>query len=79
MSTSSKPCCGNCVHFIEQRDLAAAQKLTQVVGSCRRYPPQVLVLPTPQGITMNSTFPHVQGDNICGEFQHSVSFNPLKS
>jgi hypothetical protein len=36
---------------------------------CRKNPPQLLLVPTPQGVMLNSYFPPVDPDSGCGQWQ----------
>jgi hypothetical protein len=38
---------------------------------CTRYPPQVIVVPTPQGMALNSAYPTCNPDVPCGEYLRS--------
>lgn len=38
---------------------------------CVRYPPQVFVVPSPQGLVINSAYPSCNPDVPCGEYDRS--------
>ena len=53
--------CQNCNHFLKHNDEQ---------GLCRRYPPTILV--TPEG-GLNSFFPPMLNDGLCGEHQEKTN------
>jgi len=63
----TKPACFTCKHFIQQLpDKNTGQ------GSCRRYPPSLLVLETPQGPQPATIFPAVKISEWCGEYRVKI-------
>ncbi len=61
------PRCLTCKYFIQQ---IADQNSGQ--GSCRRYPPALLMLNTPQGPAPATIFPAVKISEWCGEHRTKV-------
>ncbi len=56
------PRCDNCRHsFIVRQGMAHGLQ-------CRRNPPSVIAIQTPQGINLQSVQPMVGADEACGEF-----------
>lgn len=54
--------CRNCKHVFAE----GAKKF------CRRYPPTVQLVPSPQGVQVVSSFPPVQDQMSCGEYERSI-------
>lgn len=61
------PCCGNCQH---SKMIMGPDK--QMYLACRRYPPQLMLLPNPQGFHIQPFFPTVHKDDVCGEFSPTI-------
>ena len=63
--------CDKCVYYV----LPSSEPM----GECRRYPPQIITLKGQgEGLADMSrvlTFPEVQGDSWCGEFQPASPSN----
>lgn len=54
--------CGTCVYLFTPE----VRRLQDT--ACRRYPPEILPLPTPQGLTVNAVYPPVRSTSTaCGE------------
>lgn len=67
------PRCGNCVYWMESEHQPEAVPEGDLVGCCRRHPPQVVFSPTPEpgapeGI-LKSLFPPMMGKGWCGDWE----------
>lgn len=62
--------CSTCRYFLKgsvagaRIDLRAGPQ-----GICRRNPPAVNMIPTPQGMAVNAMFPPVKEDMWCGNYE----------
>lgn len=54
--------CQECNHSAMRSQISGPQFV------CVRYPPVMLVLPSPNGIQLASVFPVIERDSSCGEF-----------
>jgi hypothetical protein len=54
-------CCANCQCF------HAGSKIANRHNLCRRYPPQVVSIISPQGTAVHTQFPVADPDGWCGE------------
>jgi hypothetical protein len=63
--------CGNCRFGIEEpRGSVFARDRGPGWGTCRRYAPRVVVVPSPERAAFSQTaFPRVSGNDWCGEYQ----------
>jgi hypothetical protein len=67
--------CSDCKHY-HKTDIAQ--------GECKRYPPTILVVPTPaygamQGqASLAGMFPPTKSDNWCGEHEKKVTLEAVK-
>lgn len=68
MITDTKdPACRDCKYFeVAPPDPQNLKK--PPTGICRRNPPQIVVIPTPQGLQLNMMRPMVPAQEWCGEF-----------
>lgn len=60
--------CRTCVNFKLAIDLGAAATGKPAMGSCHAHPPQVSILPTPNGPIALSNFPRPYANWVCGEY-----------
>lgn len=63
-----KKSCKTCEHFKFKID-GTQTRLDEIKGTCLRYPPQMIVVNVPQGVSVSGQSPLVQGDYYCGEYQ----------
>jgi hypothetical protein len=69
MTKSPKATCANCRHMLPGRREVGMPINQPVPLLCRRYPPQVNLVVSPQGmVTTISSWPAVTPDDACGEF-----------
>lgn len=68
--------CSKCIHSLsDDSNKQAAMNLKSVPTVCRRFPPVVLALSTPQGMAIVSQYPQVDPEkSFCGEFVEKVKF-----
>jgi hypothetical protein len=61
--------CRDCQFWDEQQVLQKTPQGASRIGLCLRFPPQVVIVPSPQGILPMAMFPSTQALQACGEFQ----------
>lgn len=71
------PNCDECKHCAA-RATDPNNILAEPELECRRYPPQINVVPTPQGAGFFSSFPTVNKKMLCSEFLPLTSEPPLE-
>jgi len=60
--------CVSCKYFYTTLKLAT-EGGGNAAGECRRYPPTPTIVPQPRGPLTITTFPSVQANQMCGEFE----------
>lgn len=61
-------CCEDCRFWVfDKNALTENDKIK--IGECRRYPPVVVLDPTPEGMGFSSFFPMIFSEKNCGEFK----------
>ena len=61
--------CQNCKFSEAPRDNKGQVVLGSDVRVCKRMPPQTLVIPTPQGLALNTVWPTVPNMQYCGCYE----------
>ena len=62
----SHPTCASCRHLHE--GAVNPGNVGQRIRECRRYPPLILLMPVPGGVTPVSVFPMTTVEVWCGEY-----------
>lgn len=71
-------CCAKCVFALPLRDAAANGPTPDLAALkndaliCRRFPPSVQIVSTPQGPALMALRPNVMPNDWCGEFADEI-------